>query len=65
MDTNKEFYVLNNKSLAIAVSYAIGKDYYTYDDRYNEGKKVYSFRNTKEFQRALKTIMELRKELTN
>jgi len=26
---------------------------------------VYSFRNTKEFQRALKTIMELRKELTN
>jgi hypothetical protein len=65
MDKEKEFYILTNKSLAIAVSYAIGKDYYTYDDRYNEGKKVYSFRNTEEFQKALKTILNLRKEFIN
>lgn len=60
---NKEFYVLNNKALAMGISYAINEDYYTYDDRFKEGGKVYSFRNTDKFRKALYMLMDLRKEL--
>ena len=61
----KDFYIIKNKSLAIAVSYAIGEDFYTYDDRFNKGKKVYSFKNTEKFKKALDSIIDLRKELIN
>jgi hypothetical protein len=64
MYKEQEYYILKNKSLAVAISYAIGEDYYTYDDRFNEGKKVYSFKNTENFKKALHSITELRKELT-
>ena len=62
---NKDYYILNNKALALAISYIIHEDYYTYDDKFNEGRKVYSFKNTEKFKKALDSIIDLRKELIN
>jgi len=59
---NKDYYILNNKALALAISYIIHEDYYTYDDKFNEGKKVYSFKNTDNFKRVLTIVTNLRKE---
>lgn len=59
---NKPYYILNNKALALAISYIIDEDYYTYDNKYEKGKKVYSFKNTDKFQKALTIMTNLRKD---
>ena len=59
---NKPYYILNNKALALAISYIINEDYFTYDNKYEKGKKVYSFKNTDKFQKALTIMTNLRKD---
>lgn len=59
---SKDYYILNNKALALAISYIINEDYYTYDNKFEEGKKVYSFKNTDNFKKALTILTNLRKE---
>lgn len=59
---SKEFYIINSKSLATVINYLTGEKYFTYDDKLNEGKKIYSFRNTEEFKKALTKIKEFKKE---
>jgi hypothetical protein len=61
MDCN--FYIIKDKGLAIAISYITNEDFYTYDDRYIKDKKVYSFKYTKKFKKALEILPELRKDL--
>jgi hypothetical protein len=55
-------YIVKNKNLALAISYIINQDFYTYDDRFNEGKKVYSFIKTKKFEDVLTLVTNLKKE---
>jgi hypothetical protein len=62
---NGSYYILKNKGLAISISYLIGKSFYTYDDKFKQGKKVYSFEYTEEFKKALTTLTSLRKEFNN
>lgn len=59
---NNKVYIIENKALAIAISYIISEDFYTYDDKYNDGKKIYSFLKTEKFQKALPILTNLRKE---
>lgn len=59
---DKKYYIISNKALAITISYIIGEDFYTFDDRFNEYKKVYSFNNTFKFKQALTKINELKKQ---
>lgn len=58
-------YIIESKALAIAISFVIDEDFYTYDDRYVKGKKLYSFLKTEKFKKAFKTIIELKDELKN
>lgn len=55
-------YIIENKNLALAISYIISEDFYTFDDRYNEGKKIYSFLKTKKFEEVLTIMTNLKKQ---
>lgn len=57
---NKKYYVIKNKNLAITVSYLLNKSFFTFDDRFNLGKKVYSFEDTQQFRDILTLIKSLR-----
>lgn len=59
---DSKVYIVENKALAFAISYIISEDFYTYDDRYNEGKKIYSFLKTEKFKKAYPILTNLRKE---
>lgn len=50
----KEYYIIHNKNIAIAISNLINEHFLTFDDVRKEGKKVYSFKNTSKFRQALK-----------
>lgn len=60
---NINYYIIKDKGLATAISYIINEDFYTYDDRYIKDKKVYSFKYTEKFKKALEILPELRKDL--
>ena len=57
----KQYYPIRNKNLAITISWLLGEDFLTFDDKFNEGKKYYSFRNTEKFQEILTLVSEIRK----
>lgn len=50
---NKDYYIINNQNLANALTYLTGVIPFRYDDKYNKGKKIYSFKITEEFKKAL------------
>lgn len=60
---DKEFYVINNKNLAICLSVLLNEDFYTFNDRRKgyEGKKCYSFKNTDKFKEILTMVNNTRK----
>ncbi|MBY6838797.1 hypothetical protein [Clostridium botulinum] len=57
-----KYYIVNDKGLAIALSYVINEDFFTYDDKHCKDKKVYSFKYTDKFKRALQLLPNLRKD---
>ena len=59
---NKKYFILESKTFAQALN-LLGFEFYVFDDR--DGKKVYSFENTKLFQEAYKNLCELRKHYRN
>lgn len=60
MENNNDFKVIRSKNLAVTVSYISHEDFFTYDDKFDDSKKVYSFRNTEKFQKALDLVLKLR-----
>lgn len=61
---NKDkYYIISNKALALAIAYTTGEKFYTYDDKFNEGKKIYSFINSDKFKEAYQIINDLKKKL--
>lgn len=50
---NKKYYVVRDINFARVLKWICGQDYMVFDDKFNEGKKVYSFENTEKFQQAL------------
>jgi hypothetical protein len=65
MNQSKEYYIIKDQGLAKAISYITNEDFYTYDDRYYKDKKVYSFKYTDKFKKALELLPTLRKEFNN
>lgn len=55
----KKYYNINKKYLAYAIGY-LGFQYYAYDKE--DGTKVYSFKDTDAFRKALTSLTELKKE---
>ncbi|UYZ34177.1 hypothetical protein OD350_18200 [Clostridium beijerinckii] len=58
----KEFYIINNKNLAITISTLLNEDFLTFDDKRKgkEGKKCYSFKNTEKFRKILTLVNNTR-----
>ncbi|EPB8168461.1 hypothetical protein [Clostridium perfringens] len=61
----KKYYVMKNKNMAIAVSFLLGKPFYTFDDRFNKGKKVYSFEDNDKFREILTLVSTIRNANNN
>lgn len=59
---NKDYYIIENKGLAIAISYLISEDFYTFNDKFCKDRKLYSFIKTDKFKKALDILPKLRKE---
>jgi len=59
---NKDFYIINNKNLAITISTLLNEDFYVFDDKRkgHEDKKCYSFKNTNRFKEILTLVNSTR-----
>lgn len=60
MENKSKYYVVKNKNLAITISYLLNTPFYTYDDLYEKGKKIYSFEDTVKFREILTLVMNTR-----
>lgn len=62
----RDFYIINNKNLAITISTLLGEDFYTFDDNREgrKGNKCYSFKNTDRFREILTLINNTRNNRT-
>ncbi|UFH66436.1 hypothetical protein KQH81_07915 [Clostridium cadaveris] len=58
----QKYYVLDNKYMADAISYLLGRRYMIFDDRFNERKKVYSFVDDNSFREVLKITYDTRRK---
>lgn len=57
---NSEYKVVSSKNLAITISYLTSEDFFTYNDKFEQGKKCYSFKNTDKFKKALELSLGIR-----
>jgi len=57
-----KFKIVNSRKLAITISYFTGQDFYELDDKYNEGKKCYSFVITEKLENVLRDVEELKEK---
>lgn len=64
MMNKNEYYVIKNINLAKALVFITGEKYYTYDDLKGDGK-IYTFKDTKKFRKALTYLNDIRRELSN
>lgn len=60
-----KYYVMKNKNMAITISFLLGRSFYTFDDRFNEGRKVYSFIDDDKFREILTLVSNLRNSNNN
>lgn len=60
-----KYYLIRNKALALAIAYTTGEKFYTYDDKFENNKKVYSFKYTDNFKVAFNEICNLKDKLNN
>lgn len=61
----RKYYWITDKYLADCIKYISHENYFTYDDRYNKGEKIYSFKNTFKVKKALEIILNTKQELNN
>lgn len=58
----KNYCIVKSLDLAKAIVFVTGEQYYIYDDLKGDGK-VYSFKNTVKFQKAMDYLNNLKEEL--
>lgn len=66
-ETNKiekvKFHIIkNSKKLADTLSYILNENYYEFDDKFNEGWKCYSFKESEKLLNALDDIKKLKEK---
>ena len=57
-----KYYIMKNKNMAITISFLLNKPFYTFDDRFEKGKKVYSFEDNEKFREILTLVSKIRTE---
>ena len=60
---NIKYKTIKNKNLAITLAYMTGQEFLTYNNRYDNTKRVYSFENTNRFQDAYTIVMNFKKNI--
>ena len=58
----KKYCIVKSLDLAKAIVFVTGQNYYIYDDLKGDGK-VYSFKNTIKFQKAMDYLNNIREEI--
>lgn len=59
---NSEYYVIKKKELAIAINFICGERYMVWNDNEDPNKKIYSFRITDNFMKALTELNALKRQ---
>mgnify|MGYP000214094456 CR=1 FL=1 len=57
-NNNKKYFVTRYKNFAITLSFLLGEDFMRFDDKREEGKKIYSFKNSDKLQNMVSKIDE-------
>lgn len=52
----REYYVIRNKALANMLGFLLKEDYYTFDDKFDKNKKIYTFKNTEKLKECLDDV---------
>ncbi len=61
MESNcKEYYITESYSLAKTMSYLLNKPFFRYDNKFDETKKVYSFKDDEEFRKVLTLVYKIK-----
>lgn len=63
MKNKDEYVAVHSKRMAVTIEFLSGLTYYIHDNTYEEGKKIYTFKNTNELQKVLAYIDNGRKIL--
>ena len=58
-----KYCVIRNKALASAIAFLTNERYYTYEDRDDINKKVYSVQRTRKFDYAMSQMDKIAKEI--
>lgn len=61
-NSNKKYYIVTNKDIAITMETLLGRRPYTYPNKFVEGEFVYSFVNDAKFKRIFDLVMNLIEE---
>ena len=61
-NNNKKYFVTRYKNFAITLSFLLGEDFMRFDDKREEGKKIYSFKNSDKLQNMVSKIDELKND---
>ncbi|HII4449382.1 TPA: hypothetical protein ACY4RW_001281 [Clostridium perfringens] len=62
MREKSRYYIIDNKNMAITLGFLLNREFYRYDDRFNEGKKVYSFVDDAKFREALTIVSDFKRK---
>ena len=61
----QRYYRIDNKYMADALSYLLGRRYMIFDDRYHKDKKAYSFEDDYKFREVLKLVYDTRRKYSD
>lgn len=57
------YYIVRDINFARVVKWFTGEDYLVFDDKFNRGEKIYSFKNTDKLKKALTLATEAKRRL--
>lgn len=61
-NNDKKYFVTRYKNFAITLSFLLNEDFMRFDDKREEGKKIYSFKNSDKLQNMVSKIDELKND---
>ncbi|AMN35502.1 hypothetical protein N2W42_001349 [Clostridium perfringens] len=61
MREKSRYYKIDNKNMAIALSFLLNREFYTFDDKFREGKEIYSFVDDAKFREVLTLACNIRR----
>lgn len=60
---NKKYYIVRDINFARVIKWFCGQDYMVFDDKCNDGRKIYSFENTDKLKQALTLANDAKRKM--